>query len=83
MIVYQFTSKQKEMTKSLDIDLHGIFYGDIEQTLEEHFYNNTPPFKIVTGNSTKMRERVLSYLNENDYNYMSGNLFNQGYIQVL
>ena len=83
MIVYQCTSKQKEMTKSYDIDLHGKFYGDIEQTLEDHFYNNTPPFKIITGNSTKMRDRVLSYLNENEYNYMSGNLFNQGYIQVL
>lgn len=71
------------MTKSYDIDLHGKFYGDIEQTLEDHFYNNTPPFKIITGNSTKMRDRVLSYLNENEYNYMSGNLFNQGYIQVL
>ena len=71
------------MIKSLDIDLHGKFYGDIEQTLEDHFYNNTPPFKIITGNSTKMRDRVLSYLNENEYNYMSGNLFNQGYIQVL
>ena len=71
------------MTKSLDIDLHGKFYGDVEQTLEDHFYNNIPPFKIITGNSTKMRERVLSYLNENEYKYMSGNLFNQGYIQVL
>ena len=71
------------MTKSYDIDLHGKFYGDIEQTLEDHFYKHTPPFKIITGNSTKMRDRVLSYLNENEYNYMSGNLFNQGYIQAL
>ena len=66
-----------------DIDLHGKFYNDIELILEEHFYNNIPPFKIITGNSSKMKERVLSYLNDQDYKYMSGNLYNQGYIQVL
>ena len=66
-----------------DIDLHGKFYDDIELALEDHFYNNIPPFKIITGNSSKMRERVLSYLNDQNYKYMSGNLYNQGYIQVL
>ena len=66
-----------------DIDLHGKFYSDIELALEDHFYNNIPPFKIITGNSSKMKERVLSYLNDQDYKYMSGNLYNQGYIQVL
>ena len=66
-----------------DIDLHGKFYNDIELALEDHFYNNIPPFKIITGNSSKMKERVLSYLNDQGYKYMSGNLYNQGYIQVL
>ena len=66
-----------------DIDLHGKFYDDIELALEDHFYNNIPPFKIITGNSSKMKERVLSYLNDQGYKYMSGNLYNQGYIQVL
>ena len=66
-----------------DIDLHGKFYDDIELTLEDHFYNNIPPFKIITGNSSKMKERVLSYLNDQNYKYMSGNLYNQSYIQVL
>ena len=66
-----------------DIDLHGKFYDDIELALEDHFYNNIPPFKIITGNSSKMKERVLSYLNDQDYKYMSGNLYNQVYIQVL
>ena len=66
-----------------DIDLHGKFYDDIELAIEDHFYNNIPQFKIITGNSSKMKERVLSYLNDQDYKYMSGNLYNQGYIQVL
>ena len=71
------------MTNSLDIDLHGKFYQDIYQILEDHFYNNVPPFKIITGNSSKMKKKVIFYLNKNDYKYMSGNLYNQGYIQVL
>ena len=65
-----------------DIDLHGKFYDDIELALEDHFYNNIPPFKIITGNSSKMKERVLSYLNDKAYKYMSGNHYKQGYIQV-
>ena len=35
--------------KSNDIDLHGKFYNDLELTLENHFYNNEPPFKIITS----------------------------------
>ena len=71
------------MTNSLDIDLHGKFYQDIDQVLEDHFYNNIPPFKIITGNSSKMKIKVISYLNKHDHKYMSGNLYNQGYVQVL
>ena len=71
------------MSVSKDIDLHGKFYEDVELALEDHFYNNIPPFKIITGNSFKMKNKVLSYLNDHDHKYMSGNLYNQGYIQVL
>ena len=67
----------------MDIDLHGKYYQDIEIILEKHFYENEPPFKIITGNSPKMRNKVIVYLFENDYKFMSGNLYNQGYIQVL
>lgn len=69
--------------KPNDIDLHGEFYDKVELTLEDHFYNNKPPFKIITGNSLNMRKKVLFYLDKNDYKYMSGNLYNLGYIQVL
>ena len=71
------------MKKSNDIDLHGRYYDDVHLALENHFYDNIPPFKIITGNSSKMKNKVLSYLKEHDYKYMSGNLYNQGYIQVL
>ena len=45
--------------KPNDIDLHGELYDNIELTLEEHFYKNKPPFKIITGNSSNMRKKVL------------------------
>ncbi len=67
----------------LDIDLHGKYYHDIEIILDKHFYKNEPPFKIITGNSFKMREKVIKYLSKNDHKFMSGDLYNQGYIQVL
>ena len=73
----------KDNMKPNDIDLHGEFHDKVELALDDHFYNNKPPFKIITGNSSNMRKKVLSYLDENDYKYMSGNLYNLGYIQVL
>ena len=66
-----------------DIDLHGEYYDNVESVLENHFFNNKPPFKIITGNSSDMRKKVLYYLDENGHKYMSGDLYNLGYIQVL
>ena len=33
----------------------------------KHFYDNEPPFKIITGNSSKMKEKVLKYLDNNNH----------------
>ena len=71
------------MLKSDDIDLHGKFYDDIENVLDNHFYRNEPPFKIISGNSSRMKNKVIKYLESNGQKYMSGNLYNLGYIQVL
>ena len=30
-----------------------------------------------------MKDKVLKYLDANSFKYMSGNMYNQGYIQVL
>ena len=51
--------------------------------LEDYCFINTPPFKIVTGNSNKMKKLVIDFLNKNNFKYMEGNHFNQGFIQVL
>ena len=37
------------MKKSNSIDLHGRYYDDVDLSLEKHFYDNEPPFKIITG----------------------------------
>jgi len=76
---------RRDENKSIEeqLDLHGITYNKIEVLLEDYCFINTPPFKIITGNSNKMKKLVINFLNKNDFKYMEGNHFNQGFIQVL
>ena len=60
-----------------------MVHRDIDDILENHCYLNIPPFKIITGNSNKMKEKVMNFLDKNDFKYMSGDIYNQGYINVL
>ena len=73
------------MSKPIDqkLDLHGITHDMIGELLEEYCFLNTPPFKIITGNSNNMKKIVIKFLNKNDFKYMEGNYYNQGFIQVL
>ena len=48
--------RNKKKSLELKLDLHGITYNKIEMLLEEFCFINTPPFKIVTGNSNKMKK---------------------------
>ena len=75
--------RDKIKSIELKLDLHGITYNMIEELLEDYCYTNTPPFKIVTGNSNKMKNLVIDFLNKNNFKYMVGNHFNQGFIHVL
>ncbi|MEE3112808.1 MAG: hypothetical protein VX263_01770 [Bacteroidota bacterium] len=74
---------KKNAIKTSDIDLHGMVHSDIDDILENHCYLNIPPFKIITGNSNKMKKKVMNFLDKNDFKYMSGDIYNQGYINVL
>ena len=76
-------TRNKKKSIELKLDLHGITYNKIEVLLEDYCFINTPPFKIVTGNSNKMKKLVIDFLNKNNFKYMEGNHFNQGFIQVL
>tara|TARA_B100000965_G_scaffold377510_1_gene371621 strand:- start:41 stop:274 length:234 start_codon:yes stop_codon:yes gene_type:complete len=75
--------RDKIKSIELKLDLHGITYNMVEELLEDYCYTNTPPFKIVTGNSNKMKNLVIDFLNKNNFKYMVGNHFNQGFIHVL
>tara|TARA_Y100000741_G_scaffold337241_1_gene296432 strand:+ start:41 stop:274 length:234 start_codon:yes stop_codon:yes gene_type:complete len=75
--------RDKIKSIELKLDLHGITYNMIEELLEDYCYTNTPPFKIITGNSNKMKNLVIDFLNKNNFKYMVGNHFNQGFIHVL
>ena len=62
--------------KSNDIDLHGSLYDDIENILDNHFFHNRPPFKIITGNSSKMKNNVLVFKYSQCSRYLyNSNLF--------
>ena len=75
--------KQIYTNKNIRLDLHGLTYDKIHDLLEDFCFLNTPPFKIITGNSNKMKNLVINFLNKNDFKYMEGNYYNQGFIQVL
>ena len=44
------------MKKSNSIDLHGRYYDDVDLSLEKHFYDNEPPFKIIIKDERKSFE---------------------------
>jgi hypothetical protein len=75
-------SKHKNNDK-LKLDLHGVKHEKIHDKLEDFCFINTPPFKIITGNSYQMKNFVIKFLNKYNYKYMVGDIYNQGYITVL
>ena len=62
--------KQIYTNKNIRLDLHGLTYDKIHDLLEDFCFLNTPPFKIITGNSNKMKNLVINFLNKNDFKYM-------------
>ena len=64
----------------MKLDLHGIKHEDVRQILDSHIYNNEPPFEIVTGNSLKMKNLVLSVINEYDLGFF---YLNTGSVMVI
>ena len=68
------------MTKELD--LHGLTHTEVPDLVENFVLLNEPPYRIITGHSTKMREIVIKVLEEHNFNYGIP-MFNQGTIVVL
>ena len=52
------------MTKRLD--LHGVKHEDVDRIVENFVLLNSPPMRIITGNSERMMELTLDVLNRHD-----------------
>ena len=55
------------MTKRLD--LHGVKHEDVDRIVENFVLLNSPPIRIITGNSEKMMELTLNVLNKHDFEW--------------
>ncbi len=67
------------------LDLHGVKHEDVEYKLEQFFFWETSEFKptkIITGNSTPMKDIVTKWLDGYDFKYYIP-LNNPGEIQVI
>ena len=65
------------------LDLHGVKYFDVEDTILDWIHFQELPAEIITGNSSKMKKHVQRVLEANNYSYTIGDTVNQGYIKVL
>lgn len=71
----------KNIKKSLD--LHGVKHQEAEAIIEDFILLTTPPFKIITGNSSIMKEIVKNLLEKHNFEYKDGDFYNQGYILIF
>lgn len=47
-----------------ELDLHGLSHLEVEDKIENFITMHQAPFRIITGNSEKMREITERILNE-------------------
>lgn len=50
-----------------ELDLHGVKHADVKVMVEDFVLTKTPPIRIVTGNSPKMKKLVTKILEEHGY----------------
>lgn len=66
----------------MKVDLHGVKHEDVPIMLAEHlFWQKKENPEIITGNSEKMRQIVIEWLEKYDYNYVI-ETHNMGCIKV-
>ena len=62
------------------LDLHGIRHEEVDRLVENFVLLNTPPMRIITGNSHKMRDLVTNVLDRLSINY---EMFKPSQITIL
>lgn len=74
--------KKKSNNSTPELDLHGVKHADVEVAVEDFVLLRNPPIKIVTGNSTAMKNLVKKALDKHNYKYLDGEFYH-GCIMVL
>ena len=72
---------RKMRKKMEEIDLHRVKHEEAKSLVENYIFQKSPPIKIITGHSTRMREIVVSTLIEHGFEYES--IVTLPYITVL
>ena len=60
------------MKRKTTLDLHGVKHSDVEDKLIDFFFWHGFDYKgvnIITGNSQKMQEIVINFLDQYDFKY--------------
>jgi hypothetical protein len=53
----------------MTLDLHGVKHEEVEKLVEETILLGEAPFRIVTGNSLKMKELVKQVLEKHNFHH--------------
>jgi len=51
------------------LDLHGVKHEDVDRLVENFVLLNSPPMKIITGNSERMMELTLDVLDRHEFEW--------------
>lgn len=62
------------------LDLHGVRHNEVDRLVENFVLLEEKPITIVTGNSDKMNELVITVLDRHSIEYES---FKQGQLTIL
>jgi DNA-nicking Smr family endonuclease len=65
------------------VDLHGVKHEEVRFVLEEYlFWQKKDNVEIITGNSDRMRDLVIDWLEHHNYDYLI-EAHNTGCIKIL
>ena len=82
-VINGYQKNSIRLTNRGELDLHGVKHSDVEDTLLDWIHFQSLPATIITGNSNQMKNIVKRILSANNYSYIIGDNFNQGYIKVM
>ncbi len=65
------------------LDLHGMYHEAVQRNVENFVLLNDGPMRIITGNSSTMKEIVAEILSQHDFAYYPENYTNFGSLIVI